>query len=36
MSILEKILKNSNPQPDPIHERVENVQSVIEETDEEK
>ena len=36
MNILEKILKNNNPQTDPIHERVENVQSVIEATDEEK
>lgn len=36
MNILEKIFKNNNPQPDPIHERVENVQSVIEETDAEK
>ena len=36
MNILEKFLKNNNPQPDPIHERVENVQSVIEETDSKK
>lgn len=36
MNILEKFLKNNNPQPDPIHERVENVQSVIEETDSQK
>ena len=36
MNILEKFLKNNNPQPDPIHERDENVQSVIEETDSKK
>lgn len=36
MEILKKILKNNNPQSDKMHERVENVQSVIEESDSEK
>lgn len=36
MEILKKILKNNNPQSNKMHERVENVQSVIEESDSEK
>lgn len=36
MNILEKFFKDNNPQPDKIHERVENIQSVIEETDEKR
>lgn len=36
MEILKKILKNNNPQSDKMHERIENVQSVIEESSLEK
>lgn len=36
MEILKKILKNNNPQSDKMHERIENVQSVIEESNLEK
>lgn len=36
MEILKKILKNNNPQSDKLHKRIENVQSVIEESNLEK